>query len=305
MSEPLTVEFHRRPSTLAFMARAFYPSPGLRGAAAFPDLRARWAGHRVDGRHLARFRGLTGLRGERGLPLLYPYVLGFPLHMVVLTHPRFPVPIWRVLQVRNHLVRRRHVPETAVLDLETKVGPHRTLDKGIEVDLCTTVTSEGAVAWEGVATFYIRGHFGQPGAPSPLARAPEVADRGGPAVDARWRMPVGPGWAFGGLTGDYNGIHWSDAYARRFGFRRAFHHSQLVLGQCLARLSDTGAWRAEPEAARLDAWLKGPVYYEAQVRLRAQAQAEATTFALVADGEERPAIVGRLSRVEDQRWEVA
>ena len=53
---------------------------------------------------------------------------------------------------------------------------------------------------------------------------------------------------------------------------------------------------APPDPAlpkRLDAWLKGPVYYDSNVRLCATAEPSDIAFALVPDGEERPAIIGR------------
>jgi hypothetical protein len=79
-------------------------------------------------------------------------------------------------------------------------------------------------------------------------------------------------------------MHWSDAYARRSGFRGAFHHAQRMLGQCLARLP-------RREGSTLEAWFKGPVYYGAKVTLRAAD----SDFGLCVEGDPRPAILGRLS----------
>ena len=155
----------------------------------------------------------------------------------------------------------------------------------MEVDLHTTVEVERQLAWESVNTFYYRGRFGEAGPPSPMASAPEAGDE----VIDRWRTPAGGGLGFGGLTGDYNGIHWWSTYARLFGFRGAFHHPQLVLGQALAHLAEG----ASAPAQRLDAWLKGPVYHGSAVTLRARPGTDGTAFAVVAEGEERPAIVGR------------
>ena len=61
-------------------------------------------------------------------------------------------------------------------------------------------------------------------------------------------------WTFGRFTGDYNGIHLWDWYARRFGFRRGLYHPPRVLGECLARLP-----RLEEQdcPVRLDVWLMG------------------------------------------------
>jgi hypothetical protein len=278
------LEFRSRPSTTAFMLRAFYPVR-LRHGLPFPPLRATWRQHRIDRRRLGDLLRLTGLGAEHGLPVLYPHVLGFPLQMVILTHPAFPLPIWRVLQIRNQLLQHRPIPPDAHLDLTTRVAGQRVLQKGVEVDLHTTAWVEREVVWESLNTFYYRGRFGEAGPPSPTAATPDPGEE----VVGRWRTPAGGGLRFGGLTGDYNGLHWWSAYARLLGFRRAFHHPQLVLGQALSRLPAP----APGAAQRLDAWLKGPVYQRSSVSLRARPDAGGTVFAVVAEGEQRPAIVGR------------
>jgi hypothetical protein len=102
-------------------------------------------------------------------------------------------------------------------------------------------------------------------------------------------MPSGVGWRFAGLTGDYNGIHYCSTYARLFGFRGALHHPQLVLGQCMSHLLSLN----RPQAQRLDAWLKGPVYYDSDVRLCGTAEGDDAAFALFAGAEARPSVLGR------------
>ena len=276
------VRYERRPSALAYMIRACRPSPRVLAPGPLP-LRATWQ-HRVDRRELADFLRLAMLTADAGLPIVYPHVFGFRLHMALLTHRRFPVPLWGALQIRNRLLQHRPIPPDAVLDVEAGVACHRVLEKGAEFDLQTTIHSRGDLAWESLTTIYYRGRFGDPVPPSPLARTPEV----GETVVAEWHMPAGVGWRFGRLTGDYNPIHWSRWYARRFGFQRDFHHPQLVIGRCLAHLP-----RPATYPQRLDAWLKGPVYYESDVRLRVSAQPEGASFAVMAGAEARPAIVGR------------
>lgn len=279
------MEFQRRPSTLAYMLRAFHPAQGLRKAGGFPPLRAVWRDARIGRGELGEFLQLTGLDAKDGVPLLYPHVFGFPLQMAILTHPAFPIPIWNTLQIRNHLLRHRAIPEDAVFDLETRVAGQRILEKGAEVDLHTAVRTRDEPMWESLNTFYYRGRFGEAGAASQFARPPEAGD----AMVARWCSMSGVGRRFGRLSGDYNGIHLWRWYARLFGFRRAFLHPQLVLGQCLARLPKRDP--AHPQ--RLDAWLKGPVYYDADVALHASVESEGATFALKLHGEERPAVLGR------------
>jgi hypothetical protein len=290
-AQPATLlEYRRRPSAIAYMLGAMRPSPGFRKAGGVPPISARWL-HRPDRRELASFRQLSGLPESEYLPMLYPHTISFPLQMAILTHPAFPVPIWNVLQIRNQLLQLAPVPVVQPLDLTVSVAGHRILEKGAEIDLHAVASAGGAPAWEAINTFYVRGRFGEPDPITLNSAAPAPAP--GEQHVVQWRMPKSGGWRFGGLSGDYNGIHLSGWYARRFGFPCAFLHPQRVLGQCLARLPVLDP--ATPQ--RLDTWLKGPVYYGAPVSLQSAGNAGGTGFALYIDGDKRPAILGHLRAV--------
>jgi acyl dehydratase len=284
MSRSVSLDFDHRPSALPYMLRAM--APGARRIDLAPQIVARWHDHVADRVELAAFRRITGLWADPDhLPLLYPHTFGFRLPMAILTHPSFPVPIWGVLQTRNRLVQHRPIAIDERLDFETRVLRGRAVAKGAEFDLHTTVHTGGELVWECHLTFFARGSFGEPGQPDPAARSPSVT---GPTI-AQWTMRNADHVRFGGFTGDYNGIHLWDWYARRFGFRRALYHPPRVLGECLAQLTQHDICNAP---VQLDAWLKGPVPHGAQVRLQADRTAGDTTFALFA-GDERPGIIGR------------
>ncbi len=271
------------------MARAILTPrrPGLQAQLTAPG--ALWHGHRAAGTPVRDFAALTGLEGHPAWPLLYPHAVAFRLQMVVLTGRRFPLPIWNSLQIRNRLVLHRTFRPGATLDFGASAVAQRVLEKGAEIDLRCTARADGELLWESTNTFYYRGRFsGRDGVPR-QALAPTVAQ--GDAL--RWTMPAGGGMRCGRLTGDYNGIHLSDGYARRFGFRGAFQHPQRVVGECLARLRQPAA--APP--LQLEVWLKGPVYYGAEVTLRYANASEGLTFALHVDDDPRPAIVGRLGAI--------
>lgn len=285
MNHAVSLDFDHRPSAWPYMLRAL--APVTRRIDLAPQITARWHGHVANRAELATFRRITGMSTDPDhLPLLYPHTFGFRLPMAILTHPSFPVPIWGVLQTRNHLVQHRPIAIHERLDFETRVLRGRAVAKGAEFDLHTTVHAGSELAWESHLTFFTRGRFGEPGHPDHAARLPTVP---GPVV-AEWTMRNADHVRFGGLTGDYNGIHLWDWYARRFGFRRALYHPPRVLGECLARLAEPGAGTGP---LQLDAWLKGPVPHGAQVRLHAERSAGETSFALFA-GDERPGIIGRL-----------
>ena len=261
------VEYRSKPSALAYMARAVLPSRAKRRPLAAPELVLRWRGVRP---------ALAELE-----PLLYFQVVGFRLQMALLTHPAFPVPIWRMLQVRNRLVQHRPLPCSASADLEARLAELRVLEKGFEADLHTSALESGSLAWESVTTFYARGRFG----PATAHAVPSPAEPAGPPI-AEWTMPEHGALRFARLTGDYNGLHLSDAYARRLGFAKAFLHPQRVLATCLAHLAGrVGTPRV------LEAWLKGPVPYGARVRLCAADEDAGWRFGLWTEMDARPAIL--------------
>jgi hypothetical protein len=282
----IRLDYRARPSALAFMARAVRPSPGLKRGGV-PAIAARWR-HRPEPAEVARFHALSGLPEGDALPLLYPHTIGFPLHMAILTQPAFPLPIWRMLQIRNRIVQYAPLPRDAELDITVSIAGHRILDKGAEFDMHAVVQRDGAVAWESLNTFYARGRFGAPTAES-VPEAPKQKVSPGNTA-AQWRMPAGGGWQYGSLSGDYNPLHLWNGYARKHGFAHAFFHPQRVLGHCLARLAQA----ASEHPLRLDAWLKGPVFYGAPVMMRSESGADGAAFALHVNEDERPAIVGRL-----------
>lgn len=241
-------------------------------------------------RDLDDFRRLTGQNAGSALSIVWPQVWGFRLQMALLTDRTFPLPIWSALQVRNRLLQHAPVSANGRCARAVRARPARRVDKGVEVDLHSTLHDErGALAWESLTTFYWRGRGGaaRTDAPSPRAESPRIEGD----VIARWPSGTGSGWRFGALTGDYNGLHSSDAYARAFGFARAFHHPPRVAAQCLEHLGvDTNA-----PCQRLDLWIKGPVFYGAELELRARRDAQACAFALHVDADTRPALVGEWS----------
>jgi len=284
MQFPLTLEYRRRPSTVAFMARAFWPA-SLRRRGAFPPVASHWNGHHVEPWHLESFREVTGLQAPGALSLLYPQVLAFPLQMTVLTHPALPLRIWGTLQIRAHIVQHKPIHAGEPIDMACRVADQRVLEKGVELDLEVTVRVHGEERWTSLNTFYYRGRYGSPSTPSPLAAAPDANG----AESAEWLAERRTGWVYGRLSGDFNGIHTSDWYARRFGFRKALYHPPVMVAQAAARLPGF----QEATAGRLDAWFKGPIFYGSTVRMQVRQDGPSQVFALRAGEEARPSIVGR------------
>lgn len=289
MDAPRVETYQGAPSAWRFMTRAARRAPGLPAGALVPHRGARWTGWRVAPEPYATFCRATGWPADGGVPLLYPQVIGFRLQMAVLTHPAYPLPIWTALQVRNRIVGHRRIEVGERLDFETQVAAQRAVSKGLEVDLVTRLTDGSACIWQGCTTFLHRGRFGLPADPDPEPRSPDLSAA---RALAHWRMPERGRWAFGRLTGDYNGIHMWNLYARRLGFAQAFAHPQRVAAICQSRLD-----APRTEAQRLDLWIKGPVFYGRPVRLDVLGGPDECTFGLALEHDRRHALCGRWQAV--------
>ncbi|MGD9597786.1 MAG: acyl dehydratase [Steroidobacteraceae bacterium] len=285
--------YHGPPSALRFMSWALRPRPEPDTARPFPQLRLAWLGFAIgtaERRALAASCGVEGASGDV-VRVLFPHIFGFRLSMALLTHPHWPLPIWRALQVRNRLLLRGEPAAVIRGDLHVSVAGWRVLAKGVEVDLRTRLLDGTDCAWESIVTFYYRGRFDWRAAqdePVESSReSPRVEMPGAAAV--HWITGTSDRWRFARWTGDYNGLHQWDWYARRYGFPGAFSHPQRMAVQCVARLA-----RPVRGAQELDLWLKGPVPYGAAVHLYAQpaAKADSLVFSLTTSDSVRPALIG-------------
>jgi len=293
-----SVIYTERPSTPAFLARALCARNIWARQQKFPDLHLIWRRYSVqahDADKLSMLAGAADRQPDASVLLLIPHVTGFPLLMAMLTHPSWPIPIWRALQVRNRLLQHGPIGLGDEFDLVAEVSGWRILEKGIEVDVRSRLQTGDDTRWESVVTFYYRGVHGSGqdrAAHGEMLGAPLVSPKVEANADAlaSWRVePIGK-WAFGSLTGDYNPMHQWNWYARRLGFRAASAHSQRIAASCLSRLPiSNGA------VHQLDLWIKGPIYFGSEV---VQRQVETDSgggldFGVWMTGEDRPALVGR------------
>jgi hypothetical protein len=281
MRYALVEEHSRPPFAPKFMLRAFKSKPRT---VEFPSIVERWSEFRLDPRREPFLREAMGVGTDS---ILYPHAAGFRLQMALLTHPAFPLPIWNALQIRNRLLSHHALAPNVPYVLSTSIGAHRFIEKGVEVDLETKLSRGDQCYWESVVTYFYRGQFGRSALNETQASSPDLSSV---TVTANFRTPKAARWAFGSLTGDYNGIHLWDPYARRFGFPAAFMHPQRAIGLCLAQMRMDNA---RPQS--LAVWVKGPVFYGAEVVLVGMGGPHERQFGLSLAGDPRQAIVGEWS----------
>jgi hypothetical protein len=277
----------RPPSALAYMARALRqrePVPG--SLIRFGSMREKWMKFRLTAAQCRLLAELAAGGEQRPVAsILIPQILGFRLTMSVLTRPEFPLPIWNALQIRNRLSQVRPFEIDSEYQLECAVGAQRQVEKGVEVDLDSRLLRDGNCQWAGTTTFFYRGRYLlDTGGKALVVPSPDLTSA---AELTNFRMPRGGRWKFCQLTGDFNGIHLGSVYARRFGFAAAFAHPQRAAALCLRQMD-----APQNTVQSLDLWIKGPLYYDADVALAVLAIPQGNRFGLRLKTDPRFALAG-------------
>ncbi len=286
------LEYTNRPRLLPIYTMGLLSGrKSLASSRALPEMHAEWRGFRIDKQGLKRFMDICRLPASDTMPLVYPLVFAFPLHMTMVGHREFPLPYVRMMQIRNHVIQHRPIGLDESLDISCAIVDQRVVAKGLEMDVHTGLEAAEDLVWESVHTYFFPGNFGRPDRPSPLALLPTLSNDN---VETTWTMPDGGGFCMGLMAGDYNPVHYLAPYARRFGFRRSFAHAQLTLALCVQHLPPF----REDHSVRLDVAIKGPVYYGSDVTMKRSDDGKSHRFDLYCEDNPRPCVSGYLDCAE-------
>lgn len=253
--------FKKRPSGVAGIVKGIWnrksvysnrKKPG-RVSATIPDVTPCPA-------HVRAFNRICRIPESGHLHPLYPLTYVYPLTVRVLGHKKSGFDIFKSLNVRSWVHQKRKINVNEALTFHCGIRERRILDKGVEIDVGGEIVAEGQRVWECCYTFFWRGRFGTPSEQRPENSLPDIEK---PEVWGEWFLEKGGGFRFARISGDTNGIHYWDSYARMLGFKGAFAQPVLVLGRSHDSIPLTHL-----EAFSLEQRLKGPVYYNSRVIIK-------------------------------------
>jgi len=242
-------------SALPTMLRAALPAlpvinliPGIRKTGGdLPDLRLTRRAAGIDARHVAAYSEVCGFAPSQMLPLTYPHMLAFPLHMGIMTDGSFPYPAIGTVHLRNAITQHRAIAPSDVLDVTATATGLRSHPKGTVFDLVTTVTSADTVVWESTSTYLRVGN----GDAAATAGVPlEVV----PSNGVQWRLPGNLGRRYAAVSGDHNPIHLYPLTAKAFGFPRQIAHGMWSKARCVAAIANR-----LPDAVTVEVEFKKPI----------------------------------------------
>jgi hypothetical protein len=255
-----------------------------------PRIEARLSKVVIDRKHLASYSDICGAAAGATLPIAYPHILAFPLHLAMLGAEAFPVKLFGMVHVHNRIAMREPLSADEPAEIRSWIEGHRDTERGQEFDLHTEYVVAGEPRWDETCTFLARKRAPADGA------ARTTQSRSGDAPDAvsikssSFRAPAGLGRRYGFISGDVNPIHMSDLTAKAFGFPRAIAHGMWSLG----RLASDFESEQFNGGCELAVGFKLPVFMPAWLMLQRWPIENGSGFALRDAQGEKPHLTGTL-----------
>ncbi len=257
--------------------------PGLRrSGSTLPPLSLTRDDVAVDRAHAAAYAEVCGFAVKETLPLTYPHLLAFGLHLAIMTDASFPFPAMGTVHLENSLTQHRPIGVSERLEVTAHPANLRAHPKGRVFDLVTEVRSAGELVWEETSTF-LRTGSGDPAAPASRLALETV-----PASGVEWRLPGDLGRRYAAVSGDHNPIHLYALTAKAFGFPRQIAHGMWSKARCLAALEGR-----LPDAVTVDVAFKKPVLLPGTVAFGSRREADGYAFSLTDPRTGAPHLVSR------------
>ena len=280
---------HSEPGGVGTLLRAALPSvplvnhlPGIRKSGHFEGLAFARPAVTIERSHVTSYARVCGFPVKDTVPLTYPHVLAFPLHLAILSDPSFPFPAVGAVHVANAITARRPVAVGETVTVTVRADEVRPHPKGRTVDVVASIDAGGEVVWESTSTYLRRGR----------GDSEAVVPEGPTAIPTGkviWPLPAELGRRYAGVSGDHNPIHLYPLTAKALGFPRQIAHGMWSLARCVGAVENR-----LPDAVTVEAAFKRPILLPGSVAFGVESTTDGDlAFALTSPKDGAPHLVGR------------
>ncbi len=234
----------------------------------------------IDTTHAAAYAAICGFPRKDTVPLPYPHLLAFGLHMEIMTDASFPFPAIGTVHLENSITQHRPIEVTEQLQVTARPENLRPHAKGRAFDMVTAIHSRGELVWEETSTFL---RLGKGDASASSGRTfPEAEPTG-----ATWKVPGDLGRRYASVSGDHNPIHLYQLTAKALGFPRQIAHGMWSMARCVGALENR-----LPDAVRVDVAFKKPILLPGSVAFGSRPTDDGYAFSLTSPRTGAPHLVG-------------
>ncbi len=286
-----TKELQNASGGIGVLLRAALPSipvvgqlPGVRKAPAkdFSGLAFTRPPVEVRRDQVDAYAAVCGFPTKDTVPLSYPHLLAFPLHMAIMTDPVFPAPAIGTVHLENSITAHRSIAVDETLTVGARAGSPLPHPKGTIYEFVTEVRAGDDLVWESTSTYLRRGGSTSEEGHSGSA-FPDVSASG-----MVWKLPADLGRRYAAVSGDHNPIHLYPLTAKALGFPRQIAHGMWSKARCIAALENR-----LPDAVRVDVAFKKPIILPGTVAFGSTHLDDGYAFSLSSPKSGAPHVVGR------------
>jgi hypothetical protein len=258
MNQSTHLQLNHPPSTLNLYRRALF-SKGIKSSTPkLPATSITLANIKADAKKVACYRDVCGFKqGNNLLPLTFPHLLAFPLHLELMLLKEFPFAVMGMVHVSNVITQYRAINLLEVMDISCHFSDIRKTDKGFDIDIKTEIHITGELVWESISTNLVRKK-------TDIASLPK-------AIDAQVELPFKEFWNLSSdlgrryalISGDSNPIHLFKLSAKLFGFKGHIAHGMWTKARAVAALYN----KLDNEACKVEVDFKLPIFLPTTIQL--------------------------------------
>lgn len=280
------IEMTTIPSMTGMLVKAATARKKRQAAPEFLPLTVTAAGIRANKDKLVKFNSICGFGATDTLPLPYPHIMAFALHMQLMLEPEFPFTPMGAVHIHNRIRQQRPIRIDEILDFEVRFGSAEKVAKGYEVSIITEVSVDGEMVWDDLSVMLLRkGSTGVKKDRKPATEAPQYQQ------SLQWPLAADQGRRYASASGDYNPIHLYSLTAKLMGFKRQIMHGMWSKSRSVAQLL--------PEdyegPATVDVSFKLPIYLPATVTLMYNSDDSGSQFEMKDSKGIKPHLAGAIS----------
>ncbi len=282
-----TIELEKSPSTLGLYFRAVTAKKaGKLQGKKLPEITASLKSVVANPGKLADYRKVCGFPVSGSLPVTFPHILAFPLHMEIMVNPAFPFPLLGLVHVRNEITQHSAIGNMEEMDILCKLDGPVPVSKGLEFSFITTVKVGAKVEWESISTYLFRCKTDVE-----ENKADKKADEFVAAAMDYWDVPENIGRCYAKVSGDSNPIHLHTMSAKLLGFPKAIAHGMWTKAHALACLDE----QLPKGPFKVSVAFKLPVFLPNKVQFQYTSTGAGTEFRLKDKNGEKPHLAGTLT----------
>jgi len=234
-----------------------------------PKLSLHLKNIKPDYKKVKLYAKVCGFKFEgQDLPITYPHVLAFNLHLKLMTHKRFPLPVMGLVHIRNTITAHRSILMNELLDLHVFIGESRVTNKGLEFDIHSKVSINKETAWESITTnLYIIKKVANKTIKTAKNTLRQYETQSSLRYHQQWSLPENLGRKYARASGDANPIHLHTLLAKAFGFKHAITHGMWLKAHTIASLDPI---IKDKSAVTISVEFKQPTPLNSEVRMNYQ-----------------------------------